>query len=435
MVGMAWLKSWYWPTRRLLRHGRTRMRGMQAYLWRRLLCRTRFIAISGSVGKTTTKELLAGILEQFAPTARTPGNCNHRKFGGPEATLLSVRPWHRFAVIEAGIERPGDMRSVARLIKPDIAVMLEVKRCHTNVFRSVEAIAREKGELLKSLRRSGDAVINRDNPLVVSMLDHCRARITGFGRSEQATIRLLDAHSNWPDRLQLTIEFEGRKFEIGTRLVGEHWTNSVLAALSAATRCGVAMKDAIRALEKIEPFWARMQPVTLPGSGATIIRDEWNGSIDTFEAAFAFLNDASAPRKIVVTSDYSDSSTKLRGRANRLGRKVAEVADVAVFVGDYAERSATSAVNAGMPAGNVHSFVTLAGATEFLRKTLQAGDLVLIKGQANHHLSRIYLGLLGPVSCTTLSCSRQFLCDRCDDSGLQRRPEFKGLVADAEAFV
>lgn len=435
MGAMAWLKCWYWPTRRLLRRSRTRLNAVRAYLWRRMLPRTTFIAVSGSVGKTTTKELLANILEQFAPTARTPGNCNHRKFGGPEATLLSVRPKHRFAVIEAGIERPGDMRSVARLIKPDIAVMLDVKRCHTNVFRNVEAIAREKGELLKSLRRNSDAVINQDNPLVVSMLENCRARSIGFGRSELAAIRLLEARSVWPSRLQLTFEFDGRKYEIHTRLVGEHWTNSVLAALGVAVRCDIPIQDAIRAMEKIEPFWARMQPVTLPGSGAVLIRDEWNGSIDTFEAAFRFLQQAQAQRKIVVASDYSDSSTKLRGRANRLGKWVAQIADLAVFVGDYAERSVSAAVREGMSPDHAHSFVTLSGATEFLRRNLNPGDLVLLKGQANHHLSRIYLGLLGPVSCTTLSCSRQFLCDRCEDSGFQRKSEFEGLVADAEAFV
>lgn len=435
MIQLRRLTSWYWPARMYWRRRRNDLRALRAYIWRRMLLRPRFIVVSGSVGKTTTKEILAAILERHYPTARTPGNCNHRKFGGPEATILRVRPWHRFAVVEAGIERPGDMKSVARLLKPDIAVMLEVKRCHTNVFKTVEAIAHEKGRLIHALRRKGCAVVNQDNPHILGMLNGIRARVVGFGHSEQARFRLLDARSQWPSRLKLKIEVDGQQYDVPTRLVGEHWATGVMAALSTAAICGVPIEDAIRTVGMIEPFWARMQPVTLPGSGAILVRDEWNGSIDTFEAAFEFMQHAEAKRKIVVLSDYSDTTTKLRARANRLGRRVAGFSDMAVFVGDYAERSAAAAIGEGLPEDRVHSFVTLTAATEFLKKELRKGDLVLLKGQSNHHLSRIYLGLLGNISCTTLSCSRQILCDRCPKLGLNRKPEFGGMVADAESFV
>lgn len=435
MTPLHWLKRWYWPARMALQRRRRQVRRVAAYVWRRLLFRTTFLVVAGSVGKTTTKELLAAILQRHAPTARTPGNCNHSKFGGPEATLLSVRPWHRFAVIEAGIERPDDMAAAARLLKPDVALMLDVKRCHTNVFKHVEAIAEEKGRLLEALRPSAIAVINQDNPLVVAMLDRCHAHALAFGRSSDAQIRLLEAHCRWPGRLELSVEAQGERYEIRTRLVGEHWASSVLAALSAAGVCGVPLPEAIRTMETIEPFWARMQPVTLPGSGAVLIRDEWNGSIDTFDAAFAFLAQAQAQRKIIISSDYSDSPAKLRARANRLARRVAAIADMAVFVGEYAARSAATALNEGMRPDQVRSFVSLSAATEFLKQHLRHGDLALLKRQANHHLSRIYLGLLGPVSCNTLSCSRQFLCDRCDQLGMEWRPEFDGVMARPEAFV
>lgn len=435
MGPLQWLKSWYWPARRTLRQLRMGLTRYRAYVWRRCLLRTRFIVVAGSVGKTTTKEILATILARTAPTARTPGNRNHRKFGGPETTILGARPWHRFAVVEAGIERPGDMASVARLLKPDLAVMLDVKRCHTNVFKTVEAIAEEKGRLLAALRPGATAVINQDNSLVVGMLDHCRAQSVSFGSSEQAQIRLLEADCQWPSRLQLRIEVDGAQYDVRTQLVGTHSANSVLAALAAATVCGVALPDAIHAVETIEPFWARMQPITLPDSGAILIRDEWNGSIDTFDAAFSFLQRARAERKVVIASDYSDSTAKLRARAKRLGRQVATVADLAVFVGEYAERSAAAAVADGLAPEQVHSFATIPPATQFLKQNLRRGDLALLKGQTSHHLSRIYLGLLGSVSCTALSCSRQLLCDRCDQLGLQWRTEFEGIVAPPEAYV
>lgn len=408
---------------------------MSAFVWRRLLLRTKFVVISGSVGKTTTKEILAAILESHYPTARTPGNCNHRKFGGPEATILSVRPWHRFAVIEVGIERPGDMASVARLVKPDIALMLEVKRCHTNVFKTVEAIAEEKGALIEALPAQGIAVLNQDNPHVANMIDRSKARAVGFGRGQQAQLRLLDMQCAWPSRLTLKVEMDGKRYDVNTRLVGKHWSTAIMAALTAATVCGVPLEQAIETVGTIEPFWARMQPMTLPGSNAVLIRDEWNGSIDTFEAAFEFMADARAKRKIVVLSDYSDTTTKLRVRANRLGRRVTGFSDMAIFVGEYAERSAAAAIEDGFPEDQVHCFVTMDATSEFLRAELREGDLVLLKGQANHHLSRIYLGLLGNVTCTTLSCSRQILCDRCDNLGMSWKPELKDLMADAQSFV
>lgn len=429
------LTSCYWPVRAFMRRRRKAVRALAAFVWRRLLLRTRFIVVAGSVGKTTTKEMIASVLQSQHPTMRTPGNCNHRKFGGIESTLLKVRPRHRFAVLEAGIEQPGDMASVAKFLKPDIAVMLDVKRCHTNVFKTVEAIAQEKGHLIQALGPKGQAVINQDNPHVVAMLQGSKAKALGFGRSEQAQFRLLEIHSRWPERLRLTVEVNGQRYQVQTRFVGNQAANAVLAALATAHACGVPPAAAIAALERIEPFWARMQPVTLPGTGATLVRDEWNGSIDTFEAAFEFMADARAARKIVVVSDYSDTTTRLRARANQLGRRVAGFADVAVFVGEYADRAATAAIGEGLPQQAVHSFANLPGATAFLKRELRAGDLVLLKGQTNHHLSRIFLGLLGDVSCTLLSCPRQTLCDTCDRLGLEWQPGFRGLMAEQQAFV
>src|SRR5690606_16977481 len=124
-----------------------------------------------------------------------------------------------------------------------------------------------------------------------------------------------------------------------------------------------------------------------------------------------------------------DASTSLRRRAARLGRRAAELADVLIFVGAYAERSKTVALREAAKPVSAHAFPTTQAATQFLRNELRHGDFVLIKGQGNHHLSRIYLGLLGDVSCTKLSCSRQILCDRCGDLGLSlEKEELKRLV-------
>ena len=389
-----------------------------AYLWRRLLFNTTFITITGSFGKTTTKEFIADILARQYAVSKTLGNWNHRKFKGPEMAILRTRPWHRFAVLEVGIEKPGDMVSAARFLRPDITVVLDIKHCHTNTFKSLESIAEEKAHLVKALGTHGCAILNEDNPHVAAMAAATQARIVRFGTRGEVEFRMLNATSKWPARLTLAVAHNNSNHQVETRLIGTHWTNTIMASLAAAHECGISIPDAVKAIRAIEPFWARMQPITLPNK-ATIIRDDWNGSIDTFEVALQFLHDAQATRKIVVFSDFSDSRKKLRSRANYLGKIAATHAHHAVFVGDYADRSTQSAIEAGMDPESVHGFFNLSDAIDFLKKELREGDLVLIKGQANHHLSRIYLGLLGDVTCSLPSCSRQILCDRCPDLGFE----------------
>ena len=409
---------------------------LAAFVWRRLLFNTTFIVIAGSVGKTTTKEFLANILETQFPVTRTLGNNNHRRFKGPEMTILGTRPWHKFAVIEVGTEVPGDMESAAKFLKPDIIAMLDIKRCHTNVFKTLEALAEEKSQLLNYLSDKGCAILNQDNPFVASMtVKNTRARTIRFGASESSDLRLVSSESKWPQRLKLRIIVDGVSHDIETRLVGTHWAPTIMASLAAAMHCGISITEAITAIRSIAPFWARMQPITLPSSGATILRDDWNGSIDTFDAAFKVLHEASASRKIVIFSDFSDSTKKLRSRANYLGRMAEKYADVAVFVGDYADRSVQAARTAGMGDESAHAFLSLSAAVDFLNQELRSGDLALIKGQANHHLSRIYIGLLGPVGCTISSCPKQILCDRCPELDFERSPEFKDLMAAPGSHV
>lgn len=435
------LKNLYWKLRSKDYWGarmhrlRKRTAGARAFLWRRLMFRTTFIAVSGSVGKTTTKELLAAILREHHSTNWSPGNWNLRKTGGIEQTILHTRPSHRFCIVETSTEKPGDMQAVARLLKPDVAMMLEVKRCHTNTFKTLEAIANEKAQLLRHLGRGGRAVINQDNPYVARMVSELRCKVTRFGAGEGVDLRLRHAESRWPNRLRMQIEVNGSVHDVATRLVGTHWAPAVMASLATATACGVPLQNAIASLGEVEPFWARMQPITLPDSGATILRDDWNGSIDTFEPAFKVMEEASAERKIVIFSDYTDSPTKLRSRASRLGKRAAELADMAVFVGDYADRSAAAATREGLDPENVHEFVTISATIEFLRSALRQGDLALLKGQGHHHLSRIYLGLLGDIGCTRPSCSKMILCDRCPELGLEWRPDLRGLMAEPRGIA
>lgn len=426
--------SFYWNVRKLLnrlfRPVRKPVVIGSAFIWRRLLFRTTFIAITGSTGKTTTKEFLSDILGQKYSVLRTPGNRNLSKFLGPELTILKARPWHRFVVMELGIEKPGDMATLARFIKPDIVIMVNVKLCHTNIFKTIEAIADEKSQLLRYVKKTGCVILNQDNPHIVNMPVRAGAQVLRFGQSDDSDFKVIDLESKWPQRLSLKFVIDGEQYSVQTKLVGTHWLPTIMGAITAAAHSGVPIKEVLEHLGTLDVFWARLQPVSLPEyGGATILRDDWNGSIDTFEPALKVLEDTEEGRKIVVFSDFSDSTKKLRVRANYLGKASAKHAHIAIFVGDYSERSRNAAIEAGLDESCVHAFFNLDSATKFLKSLLQKGDLVLIKGQTNHHLSRIYLGLLDEVSCALDSCGRQVLCDTCPKLGFSWRPEFESLMA------
>ena len=423
-----------YPLIRLLEQMISRLRYPLAYVWRFCLFRTTIIAISGSTGKTTTKELLATILSTKFLVRKTSGTWNSYKFGGVAGTILSVRPWHQYAVIETAIGSPGDMKHHVKLLRPDIVVMLGVKLCHTNTFKTLENIAREKSELVRSLGKEKLAVLNGDDSNVSAMRSLGSFKTCMFGSSDGAELRASDWTSQWPGGLKFQLHYDGKCYRITTALIGTHWIDSILAALATGVYCGVPIEEGIRAIEAVQPFWARMQPVMLP-NGATIIRDEWNGSKATFEVAYSVMEQAVSERKFFVVSDFSDSSLSPRDRARRLGRQAARVADWAVFVGERCLYARRAAIQAGMQSDHVLAFYNIGEASSFLKGELRSGDLVMLKGRTSHHLSRIFLAQLDHVTCALNTCPRQILCDRCKQLGFQWKSELDGLMAPPDIFV
>jgi UDP-N-acetylmuramoyl-tripeptide--D-alanyl-D-alanine ligase len=400
-----------------------------AYAWRSLMFRTTFIAVCGSVGKTTAKELLAAVLAQSGPVSKTRGSAGSLRFGGVAKTILAVRPWHRFAIVEAGIESEGQMAKLARLLRPDMVVMLAVKEGHMKEFKTLDNVAAEKAEMVRALGSAGVAVLNRDDPRVAAMAEACDGRVVWFGASGQG-ISITDASSRWPDRLRLTIREGDRAYPVETRLVGEHWTVAVLAAVTTARQCGLEMQQCLVALEQVEPFWSRLQPITLE-NGVTYLRDDFNGYYDTFTEALRVMRDAGASRRITVASEYTDSHGKVRPRqrVQRLAREVAPVTDVAIFVGERADAARRAALSAGMEPDTVHAARNVREASDLLKRLQRPGDLVLIKGRGTHHMSRIYLDQLDTVTCTEDSCPRQHVCDRCELLGFSWEEKYRGLMA------
>ena len=278
----------------MLFHGRPLVCAL-AFVWRRLLFRTTFVAITGSLGKTTAKQCVAACLAARYRTACIPVDSNDD--GWLALSVLRVRPWHRYAVLEVAAGAPGRMAGRIPFVRPDVSIVLGIARTHTATYPTLAARAAEKGRLIGALRPGGLAVLNADDPLVAAMAPPVGAAMVRFGTRADADVRGAAIAARWPERFSLRVSCDGVNETVRTRLVGEHWMPVILAALAVARHAGVPLGEAAAALGRVPPVLGRLEPVQLPG-GATVLRDDFIGSVDTLDAAVAVLEGAIVRRRI-----------------------------------------------------------------------------------------------------------------------------------------
>ena len=304
-----------------------------AFFWRRLLVGTRFIVVTGSLGKTTTKDCLAALLGLLGPTAKSYRNQN----SGPGVYLSIMRTmsWHRFSVIELATSGRGTIAPAAWLVRPHIAVITCVARAHSYAFANLEQTAAEKASICEGLLPGGVVVANGNDARLMNAIDVDRYRVKRFGTTESCSVRADHISARWPQRLRFGLHTAAGSHVVQTPYVGAHWTPSVLAALTTAEVCGLQPPHALDTLRDIEVFDGRLQPLQLP-NGAVFLRDDYNSSIDSLKPALKVLREADAERRILVVTDYSDSPMKPRRRVSGLGRLAAECCEVAVFIGERA---------------------------------------------------------------------------------------------------
>ncbi len=383
--------------------------GALAFVWRRLLFRTTFIAVTGSVGKTTAVEFVKQVLSSCFAVNGTEHGYNSGR--GVAVAILRTRWHHRFAAIEVGTRKPGDLRKSAWLIAPDTAVVLAVAAVHTECFASLEEIALEKSRLVSRLGRRGLAVLNGDDPRVAAMAVCCRGKVVTFGRSPECDVWASEVSSCWPARLSFRVHRGAESRMLNTQLVGEHWLSSVLAALATALWHGVGLERAAAAVERVQPARCRMEPVLLP-SGAYAFRDEYNCSFAGLPAALRALEQAKG-RRVLVFHDAYDSGLAFRERYRLVGRVAAHSADLTLLYGNDGRRARNAMIEGGVSRENVQTFPDIWAVADFMKASLRAGDVVLLRGGYSDCAARIYFAQLGSVGCKISSCGRRLACDYC----------------------
>jgi UDP-N-acetylmuramoyl-tripeptide--D-alanyl-D-alanine ligase len=383
---------------------------LAAWVWRRCLIRTHFVAVTGSLGKTTTKELLLHLLRTRWRVAGTLHNQNDG-FGVPRS-LLRVRPWHRYAVLELGIGAPGEMLPLARLVRPDTAILLGLGLTHSTAFKDLAQRAEEKAAILHGLSPNGLALVNCDHPLLLDRVRGFRCRVATFGAGPEADWRADNVSGSWPDAVSFRLHHQGKPYHLQSTLFGHHWVPAVLAAVAAARACGVPVETASRVIAQRSAIPGRLSASRLP-SGVTVLRDDYNASLTALTAGLEVLGDARAGRKVLVVSDFSDSGHHRPRRLRLLAKLVKGKADACLLLGEMSGYGRRRLIEGGLDPHRVWAAGSLEEAVALLKSRLQSGDLVLLKGRTTDHLARIVYALAGPIGCWEVQCSRTVLCDFC----------------------
>ena len=367
----------------------------------------RIVAVTGSMGKTTTKDLVAEMLAEAGPTLKTRGTDNG--LDGVPATLLAIRPEHRFAAIEMGIwERPGEMRWMAGLFEPHVAVLTAIGEDHVSAYGSREAVAREKRALLERLGPDGTAVVNADDELARAAAHGLRCPVVLAGRAEDADVRVLRDELAWPDGIDVELQVDGRRLHARLRVPGRHYAPVVALAVAAARACGVPPERAVAAVARVPPVPGRLTVETGP-NGSTLIMDDYKSRLPTAKAALAVLAEAPAERRIAVVGELQDR--ELTPEAYReLAEALAATVDLVVAVGRGGPLLRT-----GSGAGpKVVAATRVEDAAAILAGIAGPGDMILVNGATRQHLRRIRLLLARePVGCNVRRCVFHWLCTDC----------------------
>jgi UDP-N-acetylmuramoyl-tripeptide--D-alanyl-D-alanine ligase len=334
-----------------------------------------------------------------------------------------VRPWHRYAVIEVGIDKPGAMQTPARAVRPDVAVILGVAEVHTTGFENREQYTEEKAKLLSALAPGGVAVLNGADPRVAAMRGSTGKRTCLFGASAGFDVWGEALESRWPDQLGFRVHRGTEAVEIPTMLLGSHWVGALTAATATAAELGIPVGEAAAALRQVPPHTARMEPVQLP-NGVVMIRDDYSNAVAGWEASLEFLREARAGRRVLAVTDISDAGVNRRHRLRNLASAVSGWLDLLVLVGAHNQYGVRKAMETGMASGQAHGFDSLRRAAEFLKTELRAGDLVLLKGRSTDHAARLFYAQCGSVGCWDDYCRKTMLCDLCWELGFQPSGDF-----------
>lgn len=353
------------------------------------------VAVTGSNGKTTVKDLIARVLATKYRVLKTEGNFNN--LIGLPLTIFRIKGDEEIAVLEMGMNRPGEIDRLAEIASPKVGVVTNVARAHLEGLGGLVGVARAKGELLDRLVPGGVAVLNRDDrffePMKKRALRH-GARVASFGTGRGSDYRVLRSNIEGLRGIRFAANLKGRKASFRMSTAGRHNVSNALAALAVADQFGVPINRMRRALGGFRPSAKRMEMVRLP-KGIRVINDSYNANPDSMTASLRLLQDLGRggsvrTRTVAILGDMFELGRQAPALHREVGREAAECGVTLLFaVGSHAKEMVAAARRAGLSAASSLPFSTVESSLPVIRSFLKSGDLVLVKGSRGMKMERV----------------------------------------------
>lgn len=348
---------------------------------RRLWART-LIAVTGSAGKTTTKEAIAHVLSTRFHVHKSEGNFNNH-FGLP-LMLLKLEPEHDCAVVELGMSHLGEITALAQIAQPDTGVVTNVAPVHLEFFNDISEIARAKYELIESLPASGTAVLNADDKFVSQFGRDFKGKVITYGCAPTATVRAENIESHGQEGSTFDVLVSGQRQRASLPLVGAHNIHNALAAVAVAAEQGISLAEAVRALSGLKPADKRGQVVRI--GNITVVNDCYNSNPKALDAMVDAVANMPANRRIVVAGEMLELGPLAEQMHRDSGSHMAErKIDIVIGVRGLAEQIVSAAQQAGVRAEFV---ATPEEAGEWLARETRDGDVVLLKASRGVKLEK-----------------------------------------------
>ena len=333
------------------------------------------IGITGSVGKTSTKELLFEIMQQRYHVHKNKGNYNS-EIGMP-LTALELAHGHEVAIFEMGFYVPGDIDFLCDIAPPKIGIVTNVGKVHAERAGSQEEIARGKAELVHNLPEDGVAILNFDDSLVRAMADETKAQVLFYGFTSEADIYASNIKGLGLQGMRFDMHYKNESMSIHIPILGRHSVQTALSAAAVGFSLGMSWNEIVRGLSFGH---TQLRLIAVKSStGALLIDDSYNASPQSTMAALNLLEEVDG-HKIAVLGDMLELGIYEEDSHWKIGVRAGLVADVLVTVGNRAKGIAKAAGQNGLSQDKIHCFDTSEEATAFLRANLTAQDVVLVKG-------------------------------------------------------
>jgi UDP-N-acetylmuramoyl-tripeptide--D-alanyl-D-alanine ligase len=345
------------------------------------------VAVTGSQGKTSVKDLLAGLLSGGGPTVATAGSFNNEL--GLPLTVLRVTEETRHLVLEMGARGIGHIAELCRVARPDVALVLNVGKAHLGEFGSVQNIAQAKGELVEALGPDGIAVLNADDPRVSAMASRTSARVCTYGRGG-SDVRVEDVELDDLARPSLTLVHDGLRRRVQLRLLGEHQAVNAAAAVAGGLACGRPFGALVDALETAERLSAWRMELHERADGLVLLNDAYNANPDSMRSALETLSSIgrrTGRRTVAVVGEMLELGDTSAAEHRAVGAMTAELGiDQVVVVGEGAREIAASARAASF-------YASVAEAAAAVRDNVRGTDVVLVKASRAAGLERVAAAL------------------------------------------